>query len=354
MKGFSVYLTEDLEENFSYLARMKNSGFSFVFTSLHIPEDKISSYQNQLQALARQTASLGLKLFADISPASFQLLDMTEADGKKLQEWGLTGVRVDYGIDAPGIASLAKHVNVLLNASTITESMLKDLKACGVNFSSLAAWHNFYPRPETGLDRNYITQKNKWLQSESIRVCAFVPGDKKPRGPLHQFLPTLEEHREAAPFAAALDLWRTCAVNDICIGDSMLSSEEAFLFKIYEETNEVSLRSSLFVKNTSAADVFGMQHWQRPDPARDVIRSEPSRSYAAQKQIQILPSYVPEPRPAGTITVDNNKYGRYQGELQITKKDLPAHPNVNVIGRVHPGSHLLLSLLEPGEPFKLV
>ncbi|GEK57981.1 DUF871 domain-containing protein [Marinococcus halophilus] len=354
MRGFSVYLTDVAEEQFSYLARMKTSGFSYVFTSLHIPEDEISSYKKQLQMLARQTESLGLKLYADISPKSFKLLNLSDADGKKLKEWGLTGVRMDYGIEAPEIASLAEHVSVLLNASTITESMIKDLKDWDINFSSLAAWHNFYPRPETGLDRQQIIQQNKWLQSENIQTCAFVPGDEKPRGPLYQFLPTLEEHRGAAPFAAALDLWRTCAVNDICIGDSMLSSEEASLFKTYEETNEIPIRSSFFVKDTGISDILRMLHWQRPDPARDVIRSEPSRSFTAKNQIQISPSHSAEPRPVGTITVDNERYGRYHGELQITKKDLPADPNVNVVGRVHPKSHLLLSLIQPGEAFSFV
>lgn len=354
MRGFSVYLTDVTEEQFSYLARMKTSGFSYVFTSLHIPEDEISSYKKQLQMLASQTASLGLKLYADISPRSFKLLNLSEADPEKLQEWGVFGVRVDYGIDAPQIASLAKHVNVLLNASTITESMIEDLKNWNINFSSLAAWHNFYPRPETGLDRQQFIQKNKWLQSENIRTCAFVPGDERLRGPLYQFLPTLEEHRGTAPFAAALDLWRTCAVNDICIGDSMLSSQEASLFKTYEETNEISIRSSLFVKDVGIADIFRMLHYQRPDPARDVIRSEPSRSFTAKNQIQISPSHLAEPRPIGTITVDNERYGRYHGELQIMKKDLLADPNVNVIGRVHPKSHLLLSLIEPGEAFSFV
>ena len=39
-------------------------------------------------------------------------------------------------------------------------------------------------------------------------------------------------------------------------------------------------------------------------------------------------------RPKGSVTIDNNLYQRYEGEIQITKRDLPCDQKVNVLGQV--------------------
>ena len=59
-------------------------------------------------------------------------------------------------------------------------------------------------------------------------------------------------------------------------------------------------------------------------------------------------------RGIGSITMNNNGYGRYRGEVQITLCDLPADERVNVIGQVVEEDWLLLSYLKPGQKVKLV
>lgn len=54
------------------------------------------------------------------------------------------------------------------------------------------------------------------------------------------------------------------------------------------------------------------------------------------------------------ITMDNDLYGRYRGEVQITLNDLPADERVNVIGKVIPEDILLLSFIKPGQGIKLI
>lgn len=39
-------------------------------------------------------------------------------------------------------------------------------------------------------------------------------------------------------------------------------------------------------------------------------------------------------RPKGTITSDNERYLRYEGELEITKKDLPEDERVGIVDKV--------------------
>ena len=59
-------------------------------------------------------------------------------------------------------------------------------------------------------------------------------------------------------------------------------------------------------------------------------------------------------RSKGSITRDNDRYGRYRGEVQITLRDLPADERVNVVGRVVEADLPLLSFLQPGQIVKLI
>nr|WP_257785805.1 DUF871 domain-containing protein [Planococcus halocryophilus] len=58
-------------------------------------------------------------------------------------------------------------------------------------------------------------------------------------------------------------------------------------------------------------------------------------------------------RIKGSITVDNERYGRYRGELQITKRDLPADDKVNVIGKVIEEDLALLTSIKGGVKFQI-
>jgi hypothetical protein len=59
-------------------------------------------------------------------------------------------------------------------------------------------------------------------------------------------------------------------------------------------------------------------------------------------------------RPKGSITIDNDLYGRYRGEMQITLTDLSADERVNVVGRVKSDDLPLLEQLKPGMVIELV
>src|SRR5699024_12450527 len=95
---------------------------------------------------------------------------------------------------------LSKKMKIAINASTIPFDSLKRMKKNGLVVESVEAWHNFYPRPETGLGLTHFIEQNKKLKAEGITVMAFIPGDESLRGPLFMKLPTLEKHRHESPF----------------------------------------------------------------------------------------------------------------------------------------------------------
>ena len=352
MRGISVYLgRQSREEQKKYLTEMAAAGFETVFTSLHIPEDSLPLLKENLMALGRQTQSLGMELVCDTAPGSLAALGLDIGTCPEMMNWGVTGLRLDYGFPAEQIARLTASLKVMLNASTMDERAYSDLKAAGADFSRTEAWHNFYPRPETGLDRDWFIEKNTWLKKKGIKTAAFIPGDGLLRGPVKRGLPTLEEHRYIPPFAACLDLRKNGFTDKVLIGDCSLSEASLSQFKDYQ-SGVIVLRCEFTTDNPSMLELALTRHISRMDPSRDVIRSASSRSYAGADGRKV-PSQGTIMREAGAVTVDNEKYGRYEGELQLVKHALPADEKVNVIGRIIEMDRPLIRFIEPGTHFLL-
>jgi len=346
MKGLAVYLSEPLtDEAKDSIRQMRTIGFTSIFTSLHIPEDDPSLYTERLRNLGELAGELKMELVGDIAPTSLAALGKTWDDAGTLTEWGVTGLRVDYGVTPKQVANLSKQMMIALNASTVTADELDAMKAEGLILEHVEAWHNFYPRPETGLDRNWFNDKNAWLHGQGIRVQAFIPGDGPLRGPLHATLPTLEDHRGQAPFACYLEL--ESSVDRILIGDPGISERTMHQFAAYQE-DVIVLRAT----GTGDDPLLKSIQTNRMDPARDVIRSVESRAYGRPGNGLLEPVVLAD-RLVGSITIDNLNYGRYAGELQITKRDLTADERVNVIGRVIEADRPLVQQIGPGGRFLL-
>lgn len=353
MLGISVYLGHDTIANQeAYIRKMNENGFKSIFTSLHIPEDDPSRYNEQLQHLGKLAQELKMELMADISPASLKLLGMNWKTVKQLRDWGVTGLRVDYGVDEQTIVDLSKKIKIALNASTITEQSLLELKRMGLAPDSVEAWHNFYPRPETGLGWTDFVKRNKWLKSEGLSVMAFIPGDGHLRGPLFCKLPTLEKQRNQVPFTSFIEMKQEGYVDKILIGDITISAQSLEQFTAFRKGNFL-IRAQAHPKiNPLLLKRLEGTHTNRLDHARDVIRSVESRQYASVSNSDIKPFNCSQ-RPIGTITIDNEKYLRYQGEVQITRTDLPADEKVNVLGRVIPEDRLLLKHIKGNHTFNI-
>lgn len=347
MRGLSVYLSQPVTAAYeTWLAEMRQSGFTSLFTSLHIPEDDASVYTERLEHLGRIAKALEMELFADIAPTSLEALGKTWDDAHTLLDWGVTGLRVDYGVTPKQVADLSQRMTVALNASTLSETELAEMVRHGLDLRRVEAWHNFYPRPETGLDRDWFDAKNDWLKRQGLSVQAFIPGDGTLRGPLFERLPTLEDHRKLSTFACYLDL--EDSVDRILIGDPGLADETIEQFASHADEMLV-LRAEA---GTTIEAAFYRVQTNRMDPARDVVRSVESRGYGRPGD-RLLEPMAARPRPLGTITIDNAKYGRYAGELQITKHDLVADERVNVLGRVIEADRPLIQAIGPGTKFRI-
>lgn len=352
MFGFSVFLSDTItDQTIHYMEQMVRSGFRGIFTSIHIPEDDSSKYLSGLQKLGAFAKQHEIELVADISGSALERLGYSLDTVSELREMGLTGIRIDFGIPMSTVAQLSHQLTVALNASTISERDLEELRTNNANFQNMEAWHNYYPRPETALDESDFEKQNKWLKDAGFQVMAFVPGDEKLRGPLFEGLPTLEKHRYLHPLGSALEMQRAYAVDKVFIGDPTITDRTIEQFAMYEKENVILFHATALVDPTSEQGqrVAG-RHQNRMDSARDVVRSAHSRVMGEYKPI---PKDLTMIRSIGTITVDNEGYGRYAGEIQITKRNLPEDDRVNVLGRIDEREVSLLAFCGPGQSFEI-
>lgn len=344
MYGFSIFMNADLDDRVRmYIKQMASHGFSGIFTSMHIPEDDRSLYKTRLTSLGKLAKEHQLNLMVDISGDALEKSGFSFDNLAELKAIGVTGLRMDYHISNETIAMVSRSMIVSLNASTITQSDIDELKEYNANFHQLEAWHNYYPRPETGLSREMFLEKNHFLKQNGFTVMAFVPGDDQLRQPLYETLPTLEDHRHMHPLAALLDL-KKIGVDHIYIGDGGVKSYTRLQCSRYIKDDMIILRA---IAETSDFQYVQGEHENRQDSARDVIRS-------AQARFKEIPTIKPENtvvRTVGAITIDNIEYGRYMGEIQVVKQALIADEKVNKVGHVSEDDIDLIAHIGAGQKF---
>ncbi|MBT2689081.1 DUF871 domain-containing protein [Bacillus sp. ISL-47] len=352
MLGISVYLSDKRQgQNAEWIGKAASFGLKSIFTSLHIPEDDHSTYKDLLQELGALAKQHDMELLADVSPQSLGHLGLNWKSIDTLLDWGLAGIRADYGFSSAQMVELSKKMKLGLNASTISAEELQEWLDLGLNASNVEAWHNFYPRPETGLDRDFLIKRNQFLKGMGIKTMAFVAGDGERRGPVFSGLPTLEKHRGFSPAAAAAELMNSCYTNKVLIGDHSVNDETLMqLANIAEGVIPLRIET---LGGQHHEDLFKQIHTNRMDPARDVVRSVESRSYAQQGQTKLEPANQLD-RNKGMVTVDNVLYGRYAGELQIALADLPRDERVNVVAGVIEEDLPLLAEIKAGTKFQLI
>lgn len=350
--GISVYfgLDNTLKENVELIQTAAQSGCKKIFTSLHIPEANYMQLKQEFTVVRETAIKAGMELIADVSPIALRFLQLETLDFAQLSQMGIKTVRVDYGYDSEKIAEYTHNtagIRIQLNASTITEDFLTELRTKGADFRAIDALHNFYPRVGTGLSETFFVKKTQLLKRHHLRVGAFVPSKYRPRSPLRDGLPTLEMHRECS-FDFAVRHLQALGMDMIFVGDSLPARGELAELNALQEA-VVCIKAQRLAKEDYVDRLLKNPFTTRLDEARDAIRTQESRMLCLDS---IVPAHTVE-RPYGAVTLDNVLYGRYMGELQIVKNPQPADRRVNVIAQIQPEEQSLLTYLTPGKRFAL-
>lgn len=334
MLGISVYF-QDLD--LDYLKKASECGAKYVFSSLHIPEEDYSDLDQKLPLFLDTCKELGLQVVPDVSPVTFEKLNVEKGDYHRLKELGFNSLRLDYGFDNyETVKELQKDFYLMLNASVVDKAYLDGAIEAGVDMSKIALTHNFYPRKETGLGLEAFNAKNAIFREYGLTIQAFVCGDVLRRFPLYEGLPTLECHREKHPLCAAVELMHDCGIKDVLIGDSMASIETLRSIQAYMENKVLYIKAHL---EENYQHLYNQEIKVRKDQAEQVVR-------LALPRVKDVEVFHNTKRPKGCITMQNKLAGRYSGEVHLNRIDMSMDARVNVIGYIHPEYIDLLNYID--------
>ena len=334
MFGISVYL-KDMDQE--YIRKAASYNAKYIFTSLHIPEEDLSNATNQIKELLSYCEKYQLHLVPDVSPVTFEKLNLAQGDFTKLSELGVQSIRLDYGFnDFNYIKDLQENFEIMLNASIINEEFILKCEAHGIDLGKITAVHNFYPKHDTGLAKSYYQKLNKVLVKYKIKILTFVIGDKLKRFPLYEGLPTIEAHRTVHPYVAAVELVRELDSTGVMIGDSMASD---FALKAIDDFLVNKIITLPVYLESGAVDFYHQSLRCRRDLSDQIVRVTTPRTSGIKATNN-------GSRQKGNIILLNELAGRYCGELQLCKADLSFSVEGNTIGFVAPEFLPLLNYLD--------
>ncbi|HSH36027.1 MAG TPA: MupG family TIM beta-alpha barrel fold protein, partial [Schnuerera sp.] len=265
------------------------------------------------------------KIMGDVSVKTLEFFQY-DSIIRFAQDMGIDILRLDYGFSEDEILKIGEEYPISFNPSTEDEIIAKEILDTG---SDVFALHNFYPRPETGLDPEDFSIINNKLKDLKIKTLAFIPGDEIKRTPIYEGLPTLEKHRYIPPYVAYLDLAKNFGVDGIFVGDVKISELQGKLITDYIRENIINIPVEFSPDyNYLYNQVFTI----RADSPKSIMRLQESREYSRiGKQLEPFNCIS---REKGTITMDNIGYKRYSGEIQILRQGFPQDDRVNVIGKL--------------------
>ena len=342
MIGISIYtgMGYSLSGNLEYMERAAALGIKDIFTSLHIPEAESSVYKEAEEILLK-ARQLGMTVTADISKGYMDRIDIKKHD--------IYALRLDFGFTAEEIASLSRTAafRIQINGSTASAGYLEELIRNKAEFSNMEVCHNYYPRRDTGMSYSLFAERNRCYTEHGLKIAAFVPLKNQGRGPLYEGLPTLECHRNLSPVVAAQHLLHS-GINTVYIGDAFASEDDMkAVAAISKSKYLIPLR--LYEPEPEETRILSGLHTNRMDPGEYVIRSQEAR---LKKKGRIVQNNAVQ-RKRYCVTIDNEGYLRYEGELQILKKEFLADDRVNVVGDASEAG-LLIDMLGPGEAFEFI
>lgn len=168
--GVTLSLTEKTPQQIiAYLEKMQQLQVSSVFSSLQIPGDDPGTLQDTLAPGRPVIPAAGAGICGGRLPPYFPQF--------------YAGTAPQLGRDLPthrqrhGTAGDCRNLHdfrIVLNASTLNDPFLDALQQHGFH-GELEAWHNYYPRRNTGLDVRFFEARNNWLKAHGVRSAPSLP-----------------------------------------------------------------------------------------------------------------------------------------------------------------------------------
>lgn len=337
-KAISIYpreLNKEYELKCEYYVKLASTfGFNKLFTSIHLPEIDLSKQIDTFLFLNNLACKYDFELIVDVAGNS--LINILET--KELLDKVLTVkpfvMRLDCNYDLDTVVKFVSKIDIkgfMINASTFNEiDAIKQVEQLRNINKNVLACHNFYPRKQTGLDEDFALKQDSIFKKLDVDIYYCLPSIRNLRGPLYEGLPTIEEHRNKDMHYCALELIHKYQCDNILFSDEFYLEDEFKAFNDVENIGIISIKVHLL--SDKYDKIVLQEHVFRYDSNSSFLRSLSSRKMAEFSDK--ISKENCNARIRGAITIDNELYLRYSGELQVVLKDNDADEKVNVVGYI--------------------
>lgn len=358
MLGISIYpYKEKSEETADYIKMAAKYGFERVFTNLlMIEEGEEKQVLQSMRNAIKVARECGMEVILDLNPAVFEQLKISYQDLSFFQELGVTGIRLDSTFDGL-VESLITFdqtgLDMEVNISNDT-GYLENVMSYQPNARRIIGCHNFYPQRYTGLDYDYFMKCSKKYKKMGLRTAAFVNSQSADHGP-HIYtdgLCTLEMHRDLSIELQAKHFIAMGLIDDIIIANAYASEEELIALSRLR-TDQIEFEVE-FEPNTSPLEkeiILENQHFNRGDINSYSIRS----TYVKLKygKYDIPENNTAEEVTFADITIGNNSFGQYRGEVNIVKQSMSNMKHEkNCVAKISKDNQFLINYVKPWTKFR--
>ena len=356
--GISIYPERStFEKDKAYIDLADSYGFKRIFTSLLELTGDSEQVVSNFRKIVRYASGLGMEVMVDINPKIFKQIGVSYDDLSFFHELGAYGIRLDMGFTGREEAEMTRNpygLKIEVNMS-IGTCYIDNIMSFSPNVNNLLGSHNFYPMRYSGLEEGFFQYCSRQFRNHNLRTAAFVTCQAGELGPwpMQDGICTLEEHRYLGIDAQTRYFMLCGLIDDIIIGNAYAT--EAELQAMAGTWNETHPTLTVELKETISDIekdiVVNELHGYRGDRSAYLLRSSLPRFKHKNSDI---PAHDCHEIKRGDITIGNNNFGQYKGELHIALQDMENLDRVNVAGCLTEESLQLLSYLRPWSKFKLI
>lgn len=356
--GVAIYPEQStFEQDANYLDLAYKYGFTRVFTSLL----EIIGDQEEVMANFKKTISyaneLGMEVTVDMDPHLFKQLGISYDNLEFFNDLGATVVRLDLGFTGAEEAMMTHNkygLKIEINMSSGT-SYVDNIMSYSPNTDNLLGSHNFYPMRYSGLSLEHFKKCTEKFKKYNLRALAFVNSQVATSGPwpYQDGLVTLEMHRNLPIETQVKHLRLLGGIDDISIGNAYASEEELMAVSQAFFALEPQIKIIEFPNITKfeRSCLFDVIHTYRGDYSDYLLRSSKTRNLFNQTNI---PPHDTQNTQRGDISLGNNNFGQYCGEIQVTLRELENNGQVNRIGHIVKEEIFLLDEIKPWSSFRFI
>lgn len=359
MKGISVYPNKTkVDDCLKYIDRAAQLGYQRLFTSLLELNDDKETVLQKFKTVLSYAHEKGMWVSLDVNPGLFTNLNISYNDLSFFKKLGADIVRLDSNFDGMPESIMtynSENLTIEVNISNDTGNIANILTYRPLK-DKIIGCHNFYPQRYTGLDTDYFLKTTRKYHDLGLRTAAFISSNHGAIGP-HPYnagLPTLEIHRGLPLEKQAQYLINTQLIDDIIIGNAFASDDE--LVKVANLEAKIPQFFVKFAPNATALEkeiVLANLHFNRGDINSYAIRSTFVKLKYNKRDIPVNNPVNTLTR--GMITIGNNDFDQYKGELNIVKQEMDNHDHrKNVVAQIVSSDLQFIAFIQPWDKFKFV